>query len=90
MPLLTELVRIAVWNYKYVTPTALKFMNLEFLPPNEIEKQRNDWFRQRAKPGITFDEFIRLNDEVFNLYPRTEEERRRKTESLEAMQEFVL
>lgn len=65
-------------------------MNPEFLPLTEIEKQRNDWFKQHAKPGMTFGEFIRLNDAAFNLFPRTEEERRRKMESLEAMPEFVL
>ena len=65
-------------------------MNLEFLPPTEIEKQRSAWFKQRAKPGMTMDEFIRLNDEALHLFPRTEEERRQKTESLMAMPEFVL
>jgi hypothetical protein len=65
-------------------------MSLEFLPPTEIEKQRSAWFKQCAKPGMAMDEFIRLNDKALHLFPRTEEERRRKTESLMAMPEFVL
>jgi len=65
-------------------------MNLEFLPPTEVEKQRNTWFKQRAKPGMTMDEFISLNDEALHLFPRTEDERHQKTESLMAMPEFVL
>jgi len=39
---------------------------------------------------MTFEEIIRLNDEAPHLFPPTEEERRRKTESLMAMPEFVL
>jgi hypothetical protein len=65
-------------------------MNLEFLPPLEIEDHRTRWFKQHAKPGMTFSEFLRLNNEAFNLFPRSNAERRRKTESLEAMPEFVL
>ena len=65
-------------------------MNPEFLPPTEIVQQRSAWFKERAKPGMTFEEFIRLNDESLHLFPRTGEERRRKTESLKAMPEFVL
>jgi hypothetical protein len=65
-------------------------MSLEFLPPTEIEKQRHAWFTERAKPGMTMDEFIRLNDEALRLLPPSEEERQRKTESLMAMPEFVL
>ena len=65
-------------------------MKREFIPPTEIEKQRSAWFREHAKPGMAFSEFIWLNDEALHLYPRTEEERRQKTESLMAMPEFVL
>ena len=65
-------------------------MKTEFVPPTKIQKQRNTWFKQRAKPGMTMDEFFRLNDEALPLFPRTEEERRRKTERLVAMPEFVL
>jgi hypothetical protein len=65
-------------------------MNMEFLPPTEIEKQRSAWFAERAKPGMAFDALIRLNDEALRLFPRTEEERRLKTENLTAMPEFVL
>jgi hypothetical protein len=65
-------------------------MKTEFVPPTEIERQRSAWFKQRAKPGMTTDEFIKLNDEALHLFPRTDEERREKTESLMAMPEFVL
>jgi TfoX/Sxy family transcriptional regulator of competence genes len=65
-------------------------MSLEFLPPTEIEKQRAAWFAERAKPGTAVGEYWRLNEEAFRLFPRTEEERRRKTESLLATPEFVL
>jgi hypothetical protein len=63
---------------------------MEFLPPTGIEKQRNAWFKERAKPGMTFEEIIRLNDEALHLFPPAEEERRQKTNSLMAMPEFVL
>ena len=73
-----------------VAPAALKIMSLEFLSPTEIERQRIVWFAVRAKSGMTFDTVLRLNDEALRLFPRTEEERRRKTKSLMAMPEFVL
>jgi hypothetical protein len=60
------------------------------VPLTEIEKQRQAWFKEHVKPGMTFGEVIRLNDEALHLFPPTEEERRWKTESLMAMPEFVL
>jgi hypothetical protein len=30
-------------------------MSMEFLPPAEIQKQRSTWFKQHAKPGMTFE-----------------------------------
>jgi hypothetical protein len=65
-------------------------MKLEFLPPTEIEKQRSVWFKERAMPGMTLEEIIQLNDEALRMFPPTQEERQRKTESLMAMPEFVL
>ncbi len=65
-------------------------MKMEYIPPTEIERQRSAWFKERAKPGMTFEEVVRLNDEALHLFPPTEKERRRKTESLMAMPEFVL
>jgi hypothetical protein len=65
-------------------------MKTEFAPPTEVEKQRNAWFKQRAKSGMTMDEFIRLNDEALHLFPPTEEERRLKFESKKDIPEFVL
>ncbi|HEY9173656.1 MAG TPA: hypothetical protein VI136_15320 [Verrucomicrobiae bacterium] len=62
---------------------------VEFGQP-DTEKKRAAWFNDRAKPGMTFDEAVRLNDEALRLFPPTEEERRLKAESLMAMPEFVL
>jgi 20S proteasome alpha/beta subunit len=56
----------------------------------EIRQKRSIWFKERVKPGMTTDEAIRLNEKALRLFPRTEEERRQKTESLMAMREFVL
>ena len=69
---------------------AVKFMNLEFLPPTEIEKHRSAWFAERAKPGMKMDEFWRLNEEVHRLFPTTAEERQQKFERLKDIPEFVL
>jgi hypothetical protein len=65
-------------------------MKLEYIPPTEIGRQRHAWFKERVKPGMTFEEAVRLNDEALRLFPLSEEERRLKTESLMAMPEFVL
>ena len=65
-------------------------MKTEYVPTTEIEKQRSAWFKERVKPSMTLEESVRLNDEALHLFPRTEEERRQKTESLMAMPEFVL
>jgi hypothetical protein len=65
-------------------------MSLEFLPPTEIEKQRAAWFTKRTKPGMTMDDFLRLNEEVYQLFPQTPQERQQKFEMLQAMPEFVL
>jgi hypothetical protein len=60
------------------------------VPPTEIGRQRQAWFKERVRPGMTFEESIRLNDEAFNLFPPTEEERRLKFESRKDVPEFVL
>jgi hypothetical protein len=65
-------------------------MKTEFVPPTEIERQRNAWFKQRAKLGMTLEESIRLNDEALTLFPPTEEERCLKWESKKDIPEFVL
>ena len=65
-------------------------MKLEYIPPTEIGRQRHAWFNARVKPGMTFDEAMRLNDEALELFLVGEEERRLKTESLMAMPEFVI
>ena len=65
-------------------------MKTEFLPPTEIEKQRAAWFQSRARPGLTMDEYWRLNEEALRLFPRTDEERAVKTRFLKEIPEFVL
>jgi hypothetical protein len=62
----------------------------QYPPPLQIREQRSAWFKERAKPGMTVDEALRLNDEALRLFPRTKEERRQKLEDLMAMPEFVL
>ena len=58
--------------------------------PTDIKQQRSAGFKERARPGMTTDEAIRLNDEALRLFPVSREERRQKTEDLKAMPEFVL
>jgi hypothetical protein len=65
-------------------------MSMEFMPPTKSEKQRSAWFVARIKPGMSMDEYCRLNEAARRLFPVSEEERRLKTESLMAMPEFVL
>jgi hypothetical protein len=65
-------------------------MSLEFLPPTEIEKQRTAWFAERTKPGMTTDEYWQLNEDIYQFFPRTDEERRQKAEALANIPEFVL
>ena len=65
-------------------------MKTEYVRPTEIGKQRHAWFNSRVKPGMTFDEAIRLNVKALRIFPPSEEERRLKAESLMAMPEFVL
>jgi hypothetical protein len=65
-------------------------MKLEYVPPTEMGKQRQAWFKEHHKPGMTFGEVIQLNEEALHLFPPTDEERRLKTESLMAMPEFVV
>jgi hypothetical protein len=59
-------------------------------PPIDIRQQPSAWFKERVKPGMTFDEVIRLNGEALRLFPVTKEERLQKFEDLKAMPEFVL
>jgi hypothetical protein len=65
-------------------------MSSESLLPTKMEIRRAAWFKKHAKSGMTFTECVNLNDEALRLFPPTKEERRRKTESLMAMPEFVL
>ena len=65
-------------------------MKTNYEPPTEIGKQRKAWFKQQVKPGMTFEESVRLNDEALRLFPVTTEERRLKMESLTAIPEFIL
>jgi hypothetical protein len=65
-------------------------MKAEYVPPTEIGKQRNLWFKSRVKPNMTLGESVRLNDAALNLFPPTEEERQLKFENLKDIPEFVL
>jgi hypothetical protein len=67
-----------------------KIMSMEFVPSTEIEKQRSAWFAERAKPNMSLDEYWRLNQEAYRLFPRTAEERQQKFERLKGIPEFVL
>jgi hypothetical protein len=63
---------------------------MDFAPQSEIEKQRTVWWAEHFKPGMTFAETARLNEQVFTLFPITEQERWEKTERLKNTPEFVL
>jgi hypothetical protein len=65
-------------------------MNEQPLLPTDIRQQRSAWFKERTRPGMTFEEVIRLNEEALRLFPVTEEERRQRFEDLRAIPEFVL
>ena len=45
---------------------------------------------EHYKKGMSFSEVCELNFKIANRYPKTEEERREKTESLMRTPEFVL
>jgi len=64
-------------------------MKAEYVPPTKMGRQRHAWFKGRVKPGMMFEDAVRLNDEALRLFPCPEEERRLKAESLEAMPELV-
>ena len=68
----------------------MKVVKPQYMPPTEIGKQRHAWFKEHIKPGMTFEESIRLNEEALCLFPLSEEERRLKREALMGIPEFVL
>ena len=68
----------------------MKAVKPQYVPPTEIGKQRHAWFKEYVKPGMTFEEATRLNEEALCLFPLSEEERRLKTEALMGIPEFVL
>lgn len=55
-----------------------------------MSRKRHDWVQQHVRPGVTFEEGVRLNDEALRLFPPTDEERRLKMERLKDIPEFVL
>lgn len=65
-------------------------MKIEYVPPTEIGRKRQAWFKARFKPDMTLEESLRLNDEALALFPPTKEERRLKFESKKNIPEFVL
>lgn len=65
-------------------------MNLKFSPLSEIEEHRTAWFVERAKPAMKLDEYWRLNEDAYRLFPLTVGERRAKFKRMKDMPEFVL
>jgi hypothetical protein len=63
---------------------------MKFIPQAEIEKKRAAWLAEHLKSGMSIGERFQLLDQCRMLFTATPEERRRKTESLMAMPEFVL
>ena len=60
------------------------------IPQTEIEKKRTDWLAEYYKPGMSFSEMVKLNDEVIVLYPQTAEERAQTAKDWEDMSNFAL
>ena len=60
------------------------------LPQTEIEKKRAAWWTEHVKQGMSFSEFVQLNEERIRLFPLTEEERKQRAKDMEGMVEFVL
>jgi hypothetical protein len=56
----------------------------------EIERKRAAWLAEHFKSEMSIGERFQLLDQCRMLFPQTPEERRRKTESLMAMPDFVL
>jgi len=63
---------------------------MKIIPQTGIEKKRAAWVAKHLKSEISIGEKFQLLDQCRMLFPATPEERRRKTESLMAMPEFVL
>jgi hypothetical protein len=63
---------------------------MKIMPQTEIEKKRVAWCAEHFKFGMSTVEVFQLIEQCALLFPRTPEERRRKTESLMVMPEFVL
>ena len=60
------------------------------MPAMELLFKRKAYFQTNAKPNMNFDEWSKLNDEVYRLYPVTEKERLEKFEHMSSLPEFVL
>ena len=56
----------------------------------ETEKKRTDWLAEYYKPGMSFGEIVKLNDEVMVLYPQTPKERAQKPKDWKDVPEFIL
>jgi hypothetical protein len=64
--------------------------NEDIWAPTDVEMQRDAWFKERHKAGMTNEEFWRLNAEAARLFPVTDRERRRKAAYLMSLPEFTL
>jgi len=63
---------------------------MQDFPQTKIQKLRAAMWAEHYKKGMSFSEVCELNFKIANRYPKTEEERREKTESLMRTPEFVL
>jgi hypothetical protein len=63
---------------------------MQDFPQTEIQKLRTVMFAELYKKSMSLNEVYEINCQISEKYPRTEEERRQKTESLMQMPEFIL
>jgi len=59
-------------------------------PQTEIQKKRAAWWAEHVTPGMQLGELWRLNEELVELHPQTEEEREQRWREMKDMREFIL
>jgi hypothetical protein len=65
-------------------------MKVKYIRPTEQGKNRAKWFDEHVKTGMSRQEVLEVIDQAVRLFPRSEEERRLKMESLKNVPKFVL
>jgi hypothetical protein len=65
-------------------------MESEHMQPMELFFKRKAYFQAHAKPNMNFDEWSKLNGEVYRLSPVTVKERQEKFEHMSSLPEFAL